>query len=412
MRLFLALWLGTALSAQTYDLLLQGGHVIDPKNNLNAVRDVAIAGGKIAKVAPNIPAASAKKVASVRGLYVTPGLIDIHVHVYAGTGLKGVLTGDSSVYPDPLSFRSGVTTMADAGSSGWRNFEDFKQRVIDRAQTRVLAFINIVGEGMGPKGEDDPSEMNAEACAALARKYPDTVVGFKTAHYGGPGWPSIDGVTQAGRLAHRPVMIDFGILRPERNLQILVRDKLRKGDIYTHCFSGNRDEVLNGKVNPALIEGRAKGIFWDVGHGGGSFYWHVATAAMQQGFPPDSLSSDLHTGSMNSGFKDMPNLMSKFMALGMTLEQVVRASTWNPAQQVLHPELGHLTEGAVADVTVLRLDRGTFGFLDSAGVRRDGQHRLTAELTVRAGRVMWDLNGRAAIDWRKHTYPKDQYKRP
>jgi dihydroorotase len=322
-----------------------------------------------------------------------------------------VLTGDQSVYPDPLSFRTGVTTMADAGSSGWRNFEDFKQRVIDRARTRVLAFVNIVADGMGPKGENDPADMDAEACARLAAKYPNIIVGFKTAHYSGPGWPSIDGVTKAGRLANRPVMIDFGVLTHERNLKILMEEKLRKGDIYTHCFSGHRDEVENGQVNPALKSGRAKGVFFDIGHGGGSFYWHVATAAMRQGFKPDSLSSDLHTGSMNSGFKDMPNLMSKFLALGMTLEEVVRASTWNPAQQILHPELGHLTEGAEADISVFRLDRGQFGFLDSAGARLTGTQRLTPEMTLRAGRVMWDLNGRSGPDWRKFSYPKNQYKK-
>lgn len=402
------------LSAQPYDLLLKGGHVIDPKNKVNAVRDVAITNGKVARVAADLPASQAKRVANVTGLYVIPGIVDIHAHMYTGTGLKG-LTGDSSLYPDPMSFRSGVTTMVDAGSAGWRNFPDFKQRVIDRAQTRVLAFINIVAEGMGPKGENNPADMVAEEAAKVAKQYPHIVVGFKTAHYSGPGWPSIDAVTKAGRLADLPVMVDFGTLNHERNLKILFEEKLRAGDIYTHCFSGHRDEAYYDKqgklhLNPAMLTARKRGIYFDIGHGGASFYFHIADAALKAGFLPDSISSDLHTGSMNKGFKDMPNLMSKLMNMGIPLENIIRMSTWNPAQQIKHPELGHLSEGAVADVAVLRLDKGQFGFLDGAGARRGGELRLSPELTLRAGQVVWDLNGRAATDWTQFPYERDKFK--
>ncbi len=411
MRFLALLSLGAALGlSQDYDLLLKGGHVIDPKNKVNAPMDVAINDGKVAKVAANIPASSARQVADVKGLYVTPGIVDIHVHVYAGTGIKQAYTGDLSVYPDPMSFRTGVTTMVDAGTAGHRVFADFKQRVIDRSKTRVLAFLNIVGGGMGPDGEDDNKDMQWEAAAETARRYPGLIVGFKTAHYKGAGWASVDGAVKAGRATNLPVMVDFGYLNEERNLRILLEDKLSRGDIYTHCFSGNRDEVVDGKVNQAMINGRKRGVLFDVGHGGGSFYWHVANAAMQQGFQPDTISSDMHVGSMNGGFKDMPNLMSKFLAMGMSVEQAIAKSTWEPAKNIKHEELGHLTVGAHADVAVLKLERGQFGFLDSAQVRMSGTQRLTNELTVMAGKVVYDLNGRAAPDWKTFQYKKNDYK--
>ncbi|MCC7156211.1 MAG: amidohydrolase/deacetylase family metallohydrolase [Bryobacterales bacterium] len=394
------------LSAQPYDLLIKGGQVIDPKNNIDAVMDVAVSGNRIARVASDIPASSAKRVADARGLVVTPGLLDIHVHVYAGTGIKGVLTGDSSVYPDTFSFRSGVTTMVDAGSSGWRNFADFRQRIIDRAQTRVLALINIVGGGMGITSENDPNDMDAEAAARMAKAHPDVVVGFKTAHYSGPGWPALDGAVKAGNLAGLPVMVDFGYVNEERNIRILMEDKLRKGDIYTHCYSGHRDEVVDGKVNPAMIAGRKRGIFFDVGHGGGSFYWNVAVPAFEQGFLPDSISTDLHTGSMNAGMKDMANVMSKVLNLGAPLKEVIRMSTWNPALEIRRSDLGHLDVGAGADITVLAVEKGNFGFIDSAGARRMGSQRLAAELTVRRGQIVWDRNGIAAQDWKAFSYTK------
>ncbi len=402
----LLLAVGLPLAAQTYDLLLKGGHVIDPKNNLNTVLDVAIADGKVARVAANIPASEAKSVADVKGLYVTPGLVDIHVHVYAGTGMPRTYTGDLSVYPDPLSFRSGVTTMVDAGTSGWKNFPDFRARIIDRAKTRVLAFLNIVGNGMSPVGESDPTNMDPEETARVAHANRDVIVGFKTAHYAGEGWPAVDGATKAGRTENLPVMVDFGTLKAPRNLETLMNSKLRKGDIYTHCYAGLRDEVVDGKLNPAMRQGRERGIYFDVGHGGGSFFWNIAVPATEQGFMPDSISSDLHMGSVNSGFKDMPNLMAKMMSLGMTLEQVVRASTWNPAVEIGRPDLGNLSVGTEADVTVLKMDTGNFGFLDSALARREGKNFLSAQMTVRKGVVVWDVGGRASKDWKTFPYKK------
>ena len=213
-------------SQTQYDLVLQGGHVIDAKNNISAVRDVAIKDGKIAAVAQHIDPAQAFKLVNVKGLYVTPGLIDIHVHVYAGTGEAHSYAGDLSVYPDGFTFRNGVTTVADAGCSGWRNFEDFKQRIIDRSKTRVLAFINIVGAGMrGSKYENDLSDMEAKPAAEMALKYKGLIVGIKTAHFAGPEWTPVEHAVEAGTIANIPVMVDFGTNRKERPMPELVTKK-------------------------------------------------------------------------------------------------------------------------------------------------------------------------------------------
>jgi dihydroorotase len=390
-----------------YDVLLRGGHVIDPRSHLSAVRDVAIAGGKIAAVAPRIDPADAFKTIDVSGLYVTPGLIDIHVHVYTGTGEKGSYAGDNSVYPDGFTLRTGVTTVVDAGGAGWRNFEDFKARVIDRAKTRVLALLNIVGNGMrGGAYEQDLADMASAPAGEMARKYPGVIVGIKTAHYGGPEWIPVEHAVEAGTTAGIPVMVDFGASKPERPVADLVTKKLRPGDIYTHVYSGLRGELdLSGRVNPGLWAGRKRGVIFDVGHGGGSFAWRVAVPAMKEGFVPDSISTDLHIGSMNAGMKDMLNVMSKFLALGLTLDDVIARSTWNPAREVKQDGLGHLSVGAGADVAVLRLEEGRFGFVDSFGGRLRAPKKLVCEMTLRDGKVVYDLNGLARPDW--DTLPKD-----
>ena len=392
-------------AAPKYDLLLHGGHVIDARNHISAVRDVAIAGGKIAAVAADINPADALKTVDASGLYVTPGLVDIHTHVYTGTGERGSYAGDNSVYPDGFTFRVGVTTVADAGGAGWRNFEDFKQRIIDRSKTRVLAFINIVGHGMrGGKYEQDLTDMEAKPTAEMAQRFPGLIIGVKTAHFAGPEWKPVEQAVEAGTIANIPVMVDFGANKPERPLSELVTKKLRPGDIYTHVYSGLRGEQdPSGHVNPALFEGRKRGVIFDVGHGGGSFLWRIAVPAMKEGFQPDSISTDLHIGSMNAGMKDMLNVMDKFLAMGMPLDDVIARSTWNPAREIKQENYGHLSVGAPADVAVLRVERGTFGFVDMNGARMDGSEKLVCELTVRDGRIVYDLNGLSRPDW--HTLP-------
>ena len=384
-----------------YDLLLKGGHVIDPKNNLSAVRDVAIAQGRIAEVSANIPAGKAHKTVDVSSLYVVPGLIDLHAHVFAGSGLLGTLPIDQNVYPDSHTLRSGVTTVVDAGTSGWRSFPGFKEHIIDRVRTRVLAMLNIVGHGQaGPEPEQDVSDMDPAATARVARQNKDYVVGIKTAHYRGPEWTAVERAVEAGTLAGIPVMVDFGAFRPERPFQDLVLKKLRPGDISTHTYSASVPMLDDrGRLLPYLWEARKRGVKFDVGHGQGSFVFRQAIPAVRQNFLPDSISTDLHTGSMNGAMKDMLNVLSKFLNIGVSLEDVILRATWNPARQIQRAELGHLSVGAVADIAVLRVERGRFGFMDVYGAQLPGTRRLSCELTLRNGIVMYDLNALTAMGW-------------
>jgi dihydroorotase len=392
-----------ALCAQPkYDLLLKGGRVIDPKNGIDRVMDVAIADGKIALVAATIDAGQAKKTADVSGLIVAPGLIDLHTHLYLWRE-----AGGEGVQADAFSFRAGVTTMVDAGSTGWRDFPDFRARIINHSKTRILAMLNIVGSGMGTHKEDDPAEMDAVAAAKMAKANPDIIVGFKAAHFAGPAWEAEEGAVKAAGMTGLPVMVDFGRTNAKRNINALFLDKLRPGDIYTHCFSGHRQELLDsGKLNPAMAAGRKRGIFFDIGHGQASFYWYVAVPAYAEHFAPDSISTDLHTNSMNAGMKDMTNVMSKILNLGSPIADVIRMSTWTPAKEIRRPELGNLDSGSVADIAVLRVEKGNFGLIDSAGARKAADQRIVCELTVRAGKVVWDLNGRGSDDWKNFPYKK------
>ncbi|MFN0101943.1 MAG: amidohydrolase/deacetylase family metallohydrolase [Bryobacteraceae bacterium] len=400
-RILPILAVSACLMAQDYDVLLKNGHVIDPKNNVNAVRDVAIKDKKIAAVAANIDPSLAKKVVDVKGLYVMPGLIDLHVHVFYGDG-PSYRDGQLSVIPDSHTFRSGVTTVVDAGTSGWRNFEVFKKRIIDRSKTRVLSLLNIVGAGMGGAVEQNMEDMDPAPVAAMAKKYPEIIVGVKTAHFTGPEWIAVDNAIKAGELANIPIMVDFGTFRVERPHEELITKKLRPGDMYTHTFLPwvpMLDD--NGKVRPYLFEGQKRGVKFDAGHGGGSFVFRHAAPAIKQGFLPDSISTDLHTSSMIGGMKDMTNVMSKFLNMGMTLPQVVEASTWHPAQQIKRTDLGHLTVGATADVAVLAVQNGSFGFVDVYGAKLMGKQNITAEMTMKGGMFYWDLSGRLAQPWDK-----------
>lgn len=408
--ILILLSISAGLSGQTrYDLLLKGGRVLDPKNGIDGLRDVAIKDGLISRVAANISPQEAAKVVDVTGLVVTPGLIDIHVHVFQRPENKAIAR-HTNVQTDAHTFRSGVTTVVDAGTAGWRTLPEFRARAVNQSQTRVLALVNIAAAGMGTDQEDDLAELDADAAAKAAADNRDIVVGFKSAHFGGPGWESIDAAVRAGKAVDMPVMVDFGYMNEVRNIRTLLADKLRPGDIYTHCYSGHREELLaDGKINPAMFIGRKRGIFFDLGFGAGSFYWYVAAPAFEQEFPPDSISTDLHTGSMNAGMKSMNNAMSSVLNLGATLQQVIAMSTWNPAKQIERRDLGHLDPGAEADVAVLRIEKGQFGFVDSAGAVYPGSQRITTELTLRKGRVVWDLNGRASESWKTFRYDRKKW---
>jgi dihydroorotase len=399
---FAAVWLAattpTAQSPQ-YDLLIRGGHVIDARNGIDGVRDIAVRGDAIAAVAERIDPAQAARVVDATGLYVTPGLVDIHTHVYAGTGEPRSYAGDNSVYPDGFTFRVGVTTVVDAGGAGWRSIDDFRQRVIARSKTRVLSMLNIVGHGMrGGAFEQDLNDMAAAPTAEAARRHADVVVGIKTAHFGGPAWTPVERAVEAGTLANVPVMVDFGRDHAERPIEDLLLKKLRPGDIYTHLYSGLRRELMDGAPNPALAAARKRGVIFDVGHGAGSFRWSIAVPIVKAGFLPDSISTDLHTSSMNAGMKDQLNVMSKFLVLGVPFANIVAMATWNPARQIKRETLGHLSVGTSADIAVLRLERGQFGFVDMDGRRMSGRERLTCELTVKGGAVVYDMNGLSAIE--------------
>ncbi|MGB3589730.1 MAG: amidohydrolase/deacetylase family metallohydrolase [Tunicatimonas sp.] len=400
------LLLSFSSSAQNYDILLNDGHLIDPKNGIDGPMDVAIKNGKIARVAEQIDALEAEQVIEVGGFYVTPGLIDIHSHNFHGTEPDAYLSNSfTALPPDGFSFRVGVTTLVDVGGAGWKNFETFKDQTINRSKTRVLSFLNIVGGGMkGGEQEQDTSDMDAEMTGMVAKRHPE-VVGIKVAHYAGPNWKPVDRAVEAGRIANVPVMVDFGGTIPPLPLDSLLLHHLRPGDIFTHTFGHvpGRIPIVNerGKVRDYVWEAQERGIIFDVGHGGGSFLFRQAIPALKEGFRPNTISTDLHTGSMNAGMKSQINVMSKFLNMNMELKDVIAASTWNSAQAIKQDHLGHLSEGAVADVAVLNIQEGEFGFIDAGGYRMNGNQKLECELTIRAGKVVWDLNGMSRPYWIK-----------
>jgi dihydroorotase len=397
----LCLIVPSLLFAQSYDFLLKGGHVIDPRNNIDEVIDIAISGDSIARVATNISEDDAKKVVDASGLYITPGLIDMHSHNFYGTEpYRAYSDGFNALPPDGFTFRSGVTTVVDVGGAGWRNFQQFKDQVIDRSQTRVLAFINIAADGMSGVAEQNLADMDSRMTSIVANQHSE-IVGVKIAHYNGRDWEPYHRTVEAAERSNIPVMVDFGGAIPALSLDSLLNDVLRPGDIYTHVYGGGvevRQAVIddNGNLRDGMLEAQKNGLIFDVGHGGGSFFYSVAVPAIDQGLWPNTISTDIHIGSMNGGMKNMANLMSKFMNLGMSLQEVIEASTWKPAQVIKREELGHLSEGAVADIAIFSHHEGDYGFIDSRGFSLPGSQKLQPELTIRAGNVVWDLNGLAA----------------
>ncbi len=398
--LFSFLFHSVLVWSQSYSIVIKGGHVTDPKNNVNEVMDIAVRDGKVVRVAKSIDAEGAVQVVNAKGLYVTPGLIDIHTHNFAGTNLdQSYMNGPGGVVPDAFSFRSGVTTVVDAGSSGWRSFFEFKKNIIDRSQTRVLAFLNIVGEGMrGNKYEQFLDDMNAKATADTAMAYKNIIVGIKLAHYQGANWTPTDRAVEAGKIAGIPVMIDFGGSTAPLSIEELFFKHLRPGDIFTHCFAqlNTREYIVDPvtqKPKPFIVEAQKKGIVFDVGYGAVSFSFSQAIPAIKNNFYPNSISTDLHSGSMNAAMKNLLNVMSHFMAMGMSLENVIKAVTMNPAKEINREELGNLSVGSIADIAILNLEQGQFGFFDHTGYKITGNKRLECEMTIKGGRIVYDLNG-------------------
>lgn len=390
---------------QKVDLIIANGHVIDPASNIDAICDIAVSNGKIVKLAPSLSSWKSDKRINAQGLIVTPGLIDIHTHFFWGTHMdQEYMDGPNALQPDGFTFRNGITTAVDAGSSGWKTFDIFKKQTIDNAQTRILAFLNIVGAGMrGGKYEQDTSEMDARKAAEKAKLNAKDIVGFKVAHFEGHSWIPVDHAVEASRMIGdtMPIMVDFGGSRPYLPLQELFFDHMRPGDIFTHCFAqlGNVRQAIvdtvTGKLPPYVWEARKRGIIFDVGYGGISFAFSQAIPALQQGFYPHSISTDIHIGSMNAAMKDILTTMDKFLALGMPLYEVIAASTVNPAKEIRHPELGTLKEGMCADIALFRLEEGQFGLFDYKGIKINANKKLICEMTVRNGKIVYDLDGLA-----------------
>jgi dihydroorotase len=385
-----------------YDILLKGGHVIDPKHNIDRIMDVAISGSRIARVAPALDPEDSASVVDVSGHYITPGLIDIHVHVYHTREPEGL-----SIMADFHAFRSGVTTLVDTGTAGAKHFLHFKRTVIDLAKTRILAYVNIVKSGMLGDFEQDVSEMDPELAASIVLAYPEICVGIKTAHYWTrqpfdelhPPWAAVDRAIEAAEFCQKHVMYDFWP-RPERPYPDLLLKKMRPGDIHTHVFA-QQFPILNEEKKPAAFmhEARQRGIIFDVGHGAGSFWFRQAVPMMEHGFWPDSISTDLHTGNVNGPVVDMLTTMSKFLNMGMPLKEVIYRSTVTPAVEIGHPQLGTLGEGDEADVAVLKLLEGEFGFSDCGRAKMIGRQKLECAMTLRAGQIVYDPTGLSMPHW-------------
>jgi dihydroorotase len=389
------------------NILLKGGHVIDPANGIDRLADVRLSEGRVVAVGSNLPSTAEETVLDMADSYVVPGIIDMHAHVFS-SHRRSTLSLD----PHVNTFSSGVTTVVDAGTAGWRDFVDFRSEVIDRARIRVLAYVNIVGSGMGGDWEHDVREMRPALAAAMADEHRDVVVGIKTAHYWAkrpfdaehPPWAAVDAAVAAGERCGLPVMVDFFPWLPERPYPDLILHKLRPGDIHTHVFAQQFPVIdEQGKVFDHLFQARERGVIFDLGHGAASFWFRNAVPAIAQGFVPDSISTDLHTGNLNGPVIDMATTMSKVLAMGVPLADVIARSTVAPAREIGRPELGTLTQGAEADVAVFTLEEGAFAFVDCGQTRLESDRQLRCVLTLRAGEIVYNPHGLGLPSWRQVT---------
>ena len=371
-----------------YDLLIKKGHVIDPSQGINGVRDVALYRGQVAAVEEGIPESEAAHVIYASGLVVTPGLVDIHVHVFWGVSHYGV-------EPDRHCIARGVTSAADAGSAGAANFAGFRRYVLDKAATSMSAFLNISAMGMVVDKIGELEDMRwADVAMAVerGREHRDILVGIKVRLSEQIVGKSSDlealrrAIDAASQLS-LPVMVHIG-RSPSPLEEILAL--LRPGDIVTHSFNGHRHGILDdgGRVIPGVREAVNRGVILDVGHGKGSFSFDVMEKALSQDLAPGSISSDIHIYNVNGPVFDLATTLSKFLHLGLPLDEVVRLGTQAPAKAIgIDHHAGSLKPGMDGDVSIFRLEEGQFTFEDSYGKRAVGRQRLMPVHTVRAGRI-------------------------
>ena len=370
----------------TYDLVLKNGRVIDPSQGIDRVTDVAFANGKVAAVGDGLDARDSRDVA---GRIVTPGLIDLHTHVYWGGTSLGV---DA----DGLARTSAVTTFVDTGSAGPGNFPGFRKHVIDRSDARILAYLHISFAGIFAfsktvmVGEShDIRLMAAREAAEVADANRDVIVGIKVRigriASGPSGIGPLDVALQVGDETGLPVMAHID--EPPPSYEAVV-EKLRPGDVLTHCYRPfpNAPYMSNRQVKPEVIAARERGVLFDVGHGKGSFGWKTARVMMDAGFPPDTISSDIHMLCIEGPAFDQVTTLSKFLVLGMPLSDVVAASTVKAATALQRPELGSFKPGSVGDASILEMRQGTFPLEDVLGEVVTAKERLFAAGTVLAGR--------------------------
>jgi len=386
---FAGMWSGVRAQgpAKKYALLLKGGRVIDPSQPFNAMADVALAGGKVAAIAANIDPADAERTVPVTGQIVTPGLVDLHVHGFAGISHWGV-------HLDQYCIARGVTTAIDAGTSGSDSFEGFRRLVIEPSRTRVLAFLNISRIGLiGQPGElVDMRMIDVPSALRVAKEHADVIVGIKvrcSENYSGPN--DVAAVRAARSVADqigKPIMIHVGSPHTPMD-QIL--ELARSGDIVTHAFRrGGTGGVIgpDGRVPDYIRRAAARGILFDVGHGSGSFSFAATEAALKENFPPTSISSDIHAYSALGPVFDLPTTMTKLLLLGLPLEKVIELTTVTPARAIgKAQEMGSLTPGSAADVSVFDLVQGTFSLVDSQGDTRNATQKLVPVLALRRGRI-------------------------
>ncbi|MBM31483.1 MAG: amidohydrolase/deacetylase family metallohydrolase [Chloroflexi bacterium] len=382
-----------------FDLILKGGHIIDPANGINSSMDLGISGGIIGLVEKNISSERANKIIDVSGLLITPGLIDLHAHCFGY---------QASVYPDELCLPFCTTTMLDAGGSGWKTFDEFKDTVINTSITRVFALLNIVGGGMIEDHEQNVSDMDPEKTAEKILERRDMCVGIKVAHFMAPSWEAVSRGRKAADLSNTFMMIDQNPIH-NRTIDQMLNDYMKKGDVLTHVY-GYGKPILNkdGKIRESYIKARERGIKFDLGHGAGSFSFRMAEPAMSQGFQPDTISTDHHRSSLLKCHANMPECMTKMLALGMSLEDTIKKSTIIPALQLGHPELGNLSEGSVADVAILKITEGDFGLTDNgqSGNRiYKTNKRINPFMTIKGGEIVWDREGISRDDWSSTPFP-------